>query len=438
MKTLIRNRDNIKNTGEVFTPTHIVDLMLDMIPASVWRDPNVVFIEPTCGNGQFVERIAVRRLDSGIDPNTVNQTLIALDISDENVQDTINRLRSVTGVGDHSVYLVNDSLEVIGDPNGILSRYDLSSCVVVGNPPYQAFDTNSTMAKPIYHLFVEKIIDELNPLYFSFITPSRWMLGGKGLDAHRVRMMSDKRLRKIVHFKNPRHVFPDVGIAGGVNYFLWDRSYSGMCEFTVGDTCTTRYLDDYDIIVQDNNAFDIINKVVGVDTPIAKSCTSSNPFGLRANYSGFVDSGIPCVCQGKSIKHVSGFTDRYGIIDKWKVVIGRVTSEGNIKETIAGYVVVLTNFFIIEPGSVCLDTYIVVKSFDSKGEADNFIGYMSTKFFRFMLYLRVSGIDLSKDKFAWIPDLGRYDTPITDAMLYDEYRLSDVDVEYIEKRIRIL
>lgn len=441
MKSLIRSRDNVKNTGEVFTPTHIVDRILDMIPSSVWCDPNVVFIEPTCGNGQFVERIAARRIESGIDPNKVNQTIVALDISPENVQDTIDRLRSVTGIADHSVYRVNDSLDVIGDHDGILSKYDLTSCVVVGNPPYHAFEPNSTMAKPIYHIFVEKIIDELNPLYFSFIIPSRWMLGGKGLDAHRARMMSDKHLRKIVHYKNPRHIFPDVGIAGGVNYFLWDRTYSGMCEFTVGDSTTTRYLNTHDIIVQDNNSFNILDQVLQKSNDmISSKCTSSNPFGLRGNYSGFVPCGVPCVCQNRTIKYVdpTAYTDRYSLVGKWKVVTGRVTSEGNIKESLAGYIVVLTNMFIIEPGSVCIDSYIVVNSFDTEMEAMHFLGYMKTKFFRFMLSLRVSGIDISKDKFAWVPDLPDYTHPIDDNFIYLHLGMSDVDRNYIDVRIREL
>ena len=47
----IRNRDNVRNNGEVFTPTPIVDAMNNLIPESAWTDKEFVFIEPTCEMG---------------------------------------------------------------------------------------------------------------------------------------------------------------------------------------------------------------------------------------------------------------------------------------------------------------------------------------------------------------------------------------------------
>jgi hypothetical protein len=56
-----------------------------------------------------------------------------------------------------------------------------------------------TSAAPIYQLFVEKALS-LDPRYAVFVTPSRWMAGGKGLDKYRERMLSDKHLRNIVDY----------------------------------------------------------------------------------------------------------------------------------------------------------------------------------------------------------------------------------------------
>ena len=74
---------------------------------------------------------------------------------------------------------------------------DMQFDVIIGNPPYQLDDGGyGTSAAPIYQLFVEKALD-LDPRYAVFVTPSRWMAGGKGLDRYRQRMLSDKRMRRI-------------------------------------------------------------------------------------------------------------------------------------------------------------------------------------------------------------------------------------------------
>ena len=92
--------------------------------------------------------------------------------------------------------------------------------VIIGNPPYQLDDGGyGTSAAPIYQLFVEKALD-LDPRYAVFVTPSRWMAGGKGLDKYRARILSDKRMRAIVDYPKLYEGFPGVKIRGGISYFL--------------------------------------------------------------------------------------------------------------------------------------------------------------------------------------------------------------------------
>ena len=88
----IRNRDNVRNNGEVFTPTPIVDSMNDLVPESAWKDTEFVFIEPTCGNGQFLTRIFEKRIANGLSIEEALNTLIGMDITADNIWDSHKRL----------------------------------------------------------------------------------------------------------------------------------------------------------------------------------------------------------------------------------------------------------------------------------------------------------------------------------------------------------
>lgn len=312
--------------------------------------------------------------------------------------------------------------------------------VVLGNPPYQKYTTEkdvgeggNNQAKPIYHLFVDAIIEHLKPKYFSFIIPSRWMVGGMGLDNFRNKMMNDRRIKKISHFKGEREIFPTVLIKGGVNYFFWDRDYDGKCTFEVAGTTTERYLNDYDIIIQDNNAIGILEKVKNVAKEwMNKPWNIQNPFNIFTTFKNWVESGVPCYTQRKQIKYVAekDYIDKNNIIGKWKVC----TSKG-INPNSKGDFEVYNTLFISEPNSICTETYRVVNIFDTEEEAENFVTYMKTRFFRFMLGIRVLTQNISKESFSFVPDIKEY-SHMDDEKLYKMFNLTKQQQSYIEGKIK--
>ncbi len=314
--------------------------------------------------------------------------------------------------------------------------------VIIGNPPYQLDDGGfGKSAAPIYHLFVEKALD-LEPRYAVFVTPSRWMAGGKGLDKYRQRMLKDKRLRKIVDYPKLYEGFPGVKIRGGISYFLWDRDYHGPCEVqTIWDGQPTgpavaRHLDAYDVLIRRNEAVPILEKVRARGEPTLEARVSSRkPFGLATNFKGKpTPAGLKQPVKLYENQRI-GWVERSDItvnaewIDRWKVLMTRVQGTSAAVET-----KFLSKPIIAGPGTACTETYLVAGHFDTEAEAANYAQYLSSRFVRFLVSLRKSTQDAARGVYAFVPDLP-LDRAWTDAQLYARYGLTQEEIAFIESQV---
>ena len=59
-----RDQLRVKATGEVFTPTELVREMLERIPIEQFQDPAKTFLDNSCGDGQFLGEVLIRKLES--------------------------------------------------------------------------------------------------------------------------------------------------------------------------------------------------------------------------------------------------------------------------------------------------------------------------------------------------------------------------------------
>lgn len=59
--SLIKSKDRVADHGEVFTPTWMVEAMLDLVKAETERIDSR-FLEPACGSGNFVVKVLQRKL----------------------------------------------------------------------------------------------------------------------------------------------------------------------------------------------------------------------------------------------------------------------------------------------------------------------------------------------------------------------------------------
>ena len=60
---LVKSTERVRDLGEVFTPATTVEEMLDLFPATMWAvHPSPTFLEPACGDGNFLIAILTRKL----------------------------------------------------------------------------------------------------------------------------------------------------------------------------------------------------------------------------------------------------------------------------------------------------------------------------------------------------------------------------------------
>lgn len=326
-------------------------------------------------------------------------------------------------------------LKSVGFWKGNTSKQEMKFNAVVGNPPYQEIkatkksSTNSAFASALYPAFIDLSISLL-PNFVSLITPSRWMTKqGQGISDEWVnKMIQCNHFISIHDFPNANDCFENVEIKGGINYFLINPQYSGKCMFTTHtkgiEVTNTDYLDPIGsgIVVRDQNAMSIINKIVEkegyyfVDKSFSSMVSPKHYFDknelLNSNWKGY--------CKEKDEEHpIKYYLNKnlescgYGWIKDsdipkgkdtialCKVYIPMAGGTGNDSQ-------ILGIPFYGEPNSVCSYTYLVIgydkeKHNFTTQECKNIISYIKTKFFRYMVSVKKKTQNTTRDLFQFVP-----------------------------------
>jgi hypothetical protein len=92
MSGIERDHSRIKATGEVFTPTPLVQEILDKLDQSLFAAPTKTFIDPACGDGQFLSEALIKKLENGVDFATALATMYGVDLMQDNVDECRTRL----------------------------------------------------------------------------------------------------------------------------------------------------------------------------------------------------------------------------------------------------------------------------------------------------------------------------------------------------------
>ena len=311
------------SSDEVFTPPHIANQMLDLLPQELFSDKNTTFLDPATKSGVFLREITKRlikgleneipdlqeridhilhnqvfgiattELTSLISRRTLycskypNSTFSATRFENKTgnvayknfIHSWKNGRCSYCGVKEsellNSKLTENYAYEFIhGMSEGV--NKNMKFDVIIGNPPYQLNigndGGNSSKARAIYHRFFDQAV-KLRPEYVVLITPSRWMTRSvEGISNDWI----DKTIRsnhfvEINDFMDSKDVFPGVDIPGGVNYFLYSDKYNGKCKYVLYKNGKVQFemfdkLDSLELgfVVRDPIANVIIKKIINV------------------------------------------------------------------------------------------------------------------------------------------------------------------------------
>jgi site-specific DNA-methyltransferase (adenine-specific) len=386
-----------KNNAEIPTSVPLVDEMLDIMPIKYWTRINKTF-EPCCGKGNFVLGI-FHKLNKGLskrfkEPHVrmkhiIERCIYFADLSNLNVAITTELLlaEAETICGHEMDYKINsycgDTLTL--DINDVFGFHVFDA--VIGNPPYST-DPSKPNTKPLYDKFIEKYI---NAQLLLFVVPSRWFVGGKGLDRFRKFMIQRKDIVRIQHEDDATKWFgSSVEIKGGVSYFLKDASYHGLCSFN-GEPYD---LSKYECIIKPkyHTIIDIVKHMESINTLCMGRC-----FGIETNDTRLKNVGkTKCYVSTLKSKDRCKYIDDYEITEKhsfWKVI----TPEAAFK-AFSGF----GEKFIGTPDEIHTGSYISFRV-NTEDEAKSLLSYLETKFANHMLSIRKISQHINEDVCKWIP-----------------------------------
>jgi hypothetical protein len=108
-----RDKLRIKQTAEVFTPTSLVQEMLNKLEEqdpTLFSDPTKTFLDNSCGDGQFLSEVVIKKMErSGCSLEQALKTTYGVELMEDNVIECRKRLAGPNPTQE-ILYIVNKNI----------------------------------------------------------------------------------------------------------------------------------------------------------------------------------------------------------------------------------------------------------------------------------------------------------------------------------------
>lgn len=265
---------------------------------------------------------------------------------------------------------------------------------IVGNPPYQEIISkskgNKSLGKQLFPNYIKLSMD-FTDVYATLITPSKWFTADaqdNSFPKLREYAKRNNHFKKIKTMANGASVFEGTEL-GSVNYFLFEKQYTGNTEFIHDKEENSAYRplfeEDMEQIISMNSMVSILNKVrnhEGFDT-LMTITKGRNAFGITGKEATvktsetYFDGSYSVRCSYERIRYTNEeeITKNKELANRYKVFMSKANGAAGIlgeKDEVA----ILGKPYIGSNRSVCTDSLIPIGDFSTEQEAINLSKYL--------------------------------------------------------------
>lgn len=336
---------------------------------------------------------------------------------------------------------------------------------VIGNPPYQdnTLGDNEGYAPPVYNKFLEAAYGVANKV--EMIHPARFLFNaGSTPKTWNEEMLNDKHFKVEFYEADSSKIFSNTDIKGGVAISYRDvNSDFGAIEIFTPDAELNSILKK----IREANTFESMSDIVVTRTAYRLTKKVHEDFpnavtqlskGHLYDMSSNIFERLPQIfynhMPNDEMKYmrILGRENNeriYKYIRKeyvretvntnyYKVVLPKASGTGAFGE-------VISRPFVDIPGNGSTETFITIGAFIDKGEAENALKYVCTKFARTLLGILKRTQEITPDKWKYVPlqdftDKSDIDWSVSianiDKQLYKKYGLSEEEIAFIENNVK--